>query len=219
MNRIFQVDDSTEYTSSYISTEGIDLPKYLSESENAPISDIGKGYKTTFESAEFGHAIIITAKERIKNKDNTEKLLQITQAKKNGLLYAMHTFLEQQTHRLFTEAFASSTFLAPDGFPMISATHTWNSTGKTFSNLLPGAGLDLAMFDYVGKVAGSFEDSKGSRMPLKFNTVVVQSGSTAFKQARRLFGYESDAQYRPTSIGGINIYQGAVNIIETPWMT
>lgn len=219
MNRIFQVEDSSEYVASYISTEGITLPTYIGESETPNVSNIGKGYKTTFESAEFAHSIIVTYKERLKNPDSTEKLKNITNAKKNGAIIAMNTFLEKETHRVFNEAFSSTSFLAPDGATLCADTHTWNSTGRTFDNLLASSALDLTVIDTVEKVGGAFVDAAGTNMPLNFKYILVKKGSKAAQAAKRIFGFTSREQYRPTSIGNLNIYEGSYTIIETPWLT
>jgi hypothetical protein len=83
MNKIFSVEDTTEYTESYLSNEGVTLPSYLDESEDLEDSEIGKGYRTVFDSAEFGQTMRITYKARKKVGDKTEAIAQLANNYKN----------------------------------------------------------------------------------------------------------------------------------------
>jgi len=223
MNKIFQVEDTTEYTESFISTEGVTLPTYVDESETPDTNKIGKGYKVTFDGAEFAHNVIISYKARKKVQDKTEKVIDIINKQKNGAIIAMNSFLEIETHKLLNQAFSSTSYLAPDAQVLCYGTHVWNSTGRTFSNLLSSSALDLSVVDEVEKVGGAFVDSHGTNMPLNFKTIVVKKGGKAAQAAKRIFGFNRKMdvkdQYRPTTIGNIDIYVGEYTIIETPWLT
>ena len=221
MNMILDISDTTEYTESYNATEAMDLPGYIDESENLKDSSTGKGYKVTFDSAEFGHKIKVTYKARLKAKDSTEKLLEVINREKNNAIIQMNTFLEIETHKLLNEAFSSTAYLAPDGLTICNDAHVWNSTGETFDNKLSaGTALSSTVVDAVERYAGAFTDAEGNPMPLNFKKIVVKKGGKAATAAKRLFGIpNAQGQYSPTSVGNIDIYNGFYTIIETPYMT
>lgn len=222
-SKIFDVSDTTEYTASYISTEGVDLPDYFDEGEPLKNSSIGKGYKVTYDSAEFGHKMAITKKARLKVGDSTEKVAEIANKQKNAAIIAMNTFLEKEMCALldYTNASnASYKILSPDLKPLASATHTWNSTGTTFDNDFGTDPIDIDHAADVVSYGASFVDSHGTAMPLNFNTIFVKKGGTASRQARSVYSSRNAQwQYQVTSIGDINLYAGEVNVVEIPWMS
>lgn len=147
-NMIYDVSDTNEYDTSYISTEGSDDPDYFDESEPLKRSDLGKGYKISYSKREFGKIMSITKKARIKVKDDTEAIMKIANSQKASALATMNSFLEKQTWALLDYANASNasySILAPDGKPLLSATHTWNSTGTTFDNDLGTTAISLTL--------------------------------------------------------------------------
>ena len=221
-SKIFDVSDTSEYTSSYISTEGVDLPDYFDEGEALKDSSIGKGYKVTYDSAEFGHVMAITKKARLKVGDSTEKVAEIANKQKNSAIIAMNTFLEKELCALldYTNASnASYKILSPDLLPLASASHVWNSTGTTFDNDFGTDAIDITHAGDVVTVGGAFVDSKGTAMPLKFNKIFVKTGGAASKQAKSVYASRNaQGQYTVTSIGEINIYSGEVTVVEIPWM-
>lgn len=220
--KIYDVSDSSEYTSSFTSTEGIDLPAYFDESEPLKESSIAKGYKVTYDSAEFGHIIGITKKARLKIGDNTEKLAQLANTQKNSAIVAMHTFLEKETWALLDYANGSSSsykIVAPDGAALYD-THTWKSTGAQFTNDLGTDAIDVAHAADVVAYAGAFTDAQGVAMPLRFNRIFVKTGGAASKQAKAVYASKNaQGQYNVTALGDINIYSGEVEVIEIPRMS
>jgi len=138
-------------------------------------SSTGKGYKVTFDSREFGHTITITKKARLKTKDNTEKLLEVVNREKNNAITTMMAFMEVDAHKIFNEAFSSTTYLAPDGETLCSDSHAWKSTGETFDNKYSaGTALSKTVVDALEKYAGDFTDAKGTPMPISFNKILVK---------------------------------------------
>jgi hypothetical protein len=222
-SKIYDVSDTSEYTASYISTEWVDLPAYFDEWEDLKNSSIGKGYKVTYDSAEFGHIMAITKKARLKVGDSSEKIAKIANKQKNSAIIAMNTFLEKEMWSLlnYTNATnASYKILAPDLKPLISTTHTWNSTKTTFDNNLSTSAISVAHAAAVVAKGAAFVDSHGTPMPLDFNTIYVKEGGAASKQALQVYASRNaQGQYQVTDLANINIYSGTVSVVEVPWMT
>jgi len=220
MSQIFNVSDSSEYTASFTSTEASNGTDWVTESNNYPESSLEKGYKTAFESAEFGHKLMITKKARNKVKDSTEKVLELWNKQKNYAITALHGFLERNTTGIFNEAFSSTKYLAPDGQTLISATHERKSSVTTRSNLVPTQVLSSTVVDIVEKTGGAFKSADGEQMPLNFKYCMVKKGSSASRIALKLFAARNaQGQYSPTTIGAINIYEWSYRVIENPRMT
>ncbi len=220
---VYDVSDTSEYTASYTSTEGVDLPAYFDEGEPLKASSIGKGYKVTYDSAEFGHIMAITKKARLKVGDNTESIAKIADKQKNSAIVAMKTFIEKETWALLDYANGSSSsykILSPDLQPLYAAAHVWNSTGTTFDNDLGTSAISVAHAKAVETYAGAFVDSHGVTMPLVFNKIYVKTGGAASQQAKAIYASKNaQGQYQVTDLANMNIYAGSVQVIETPWMT
>lgn len=221
--KIYDVSDTTEYTASYISTEWVDLPEYFDEWQPLKNSSIWKGYKVTYDSAEFGHIMAITKKARIKVGDSTEEIAKIADKQKNSAIIAMNTFLEKEMWSLlnYTNATnASYKILAPDLKPLLSDTHTWNSTGATFDNDLGTSAISVNHAAAVVAYWAAFVDSHGTAMPLDFNKVFVKEGWAASRQAKAIYASKNaQGQYQVEDLANMNIYEGSVQVIEVPWMT
>jgi hypothetical protein len=220
---IYDVSDTTEYDTSYISTEGSDLPQYFDEAEPLVRSTIGKGHRVAYSKAEFGKIMSITKKARLKVPDTTEAILKIANSQKDSAIISMNNFLERQMWALLDYANGSNaaySILAPDGFALYSDTHTWNSTNATFDNNLGTAALTLATAAAVEAYGGAFVDANGNAMPQNFNKIFVKKGGTASRQAKTLYSNtNAQGQYETTTLGDINIYAGSVQVIEIPWMS
>ena len=220
---IYDVSDTSEYTASYTSTEWVDLPAYFDEGEPLKDSDIGKGYKVTYDSAEFGHVMAITKKARLKVGDKTESIAAIANKQKNSAIIAMKTFLEKECWALLDYTNGSNAtykILAPDLQPLYADAHVWNSTGTTFDNNLGTDAIDLNHAQDVVSYGAAFVDSHATPMPLDFNKIFVKKGWAAARQAKAVYASKNaQGQYQVTDIADINIYAWAVQVIETPRMT
>lgn len=221
--KVFDVSDTNEYTASYTSTEGVDMPTYFDEGETLGDTKLGKGYKVTYSSREFGKFIGITKQARLKLGDSTEKIAVYAEKQKKSMLVAMKSFLEREMCAILDYANASSAsykILSPDLKAIAAADHTWNSTGTTFDNDLGASAISVAHATIVDAYAGSFVDSQGIPMPLNFNQIFVRKGGAAAKQAKQVYAAKNaQGQFQTSVYGDINIYEGMVQVIETPWMT
>ena len=218
LNKIFDVSDTTEYTESFHSTEGFDGTTYLDENQNLNSGDLDKGFRTSFESREFGVYIDVSKQARVQARDNTLAIAEIIAKQKKHALYDLNNFVTFEGMKMLNEAFGSTTIKAPDGQDIISATHTRKDGSQAFDNLLPSVAFSSTVVDEVLKRNGAMVDSKGKPMPSMMNKIIVKKGGKASIEARKLFGMYG-SQYSPVTIGGINIYMGEFDIIETPYLT
>lgn len=221
-NRIFDVSDTNERTSSYTSSEGVGAAEWLEEWETFKNSDLQKGYKVTYDTKQLAHNITLSYTVRLKSKDNTETLLTSTKRLVNGALISVHREIESAVTGMLDYDNASSAsyaIQAPDSKPILSATHTWKS-GLTFDNDLGTSAISIAHRKIVEAYAGSFTDGQGKEMPLDFNMIVVKKGGTAEQQALALYASkDAQGQYQVTTLSNINIYAGIVTIVATPYMS
>jgi len=213
-NRAIDFYNTTEIFEIFTSTEGITGSKELAETETPPLMKLEEGYSVTITEKRFGSAIILT--EKMYRRDQGDSTLKVD----TYLTRQRNKALQDTTYLLLTNAFemynsgfsSSSAYLAPDGVEVFGA-HTWKS-GTTFDNgvtaVLSEAAIDAAM-----EYAGAFTSADGKPMPLNFDTIIVKKGSAASRTARKLFA----EGISPTSVADINIYEGELTIIETPYIT
>lgn len=213
-SRLFNFVNTNEVTEIFTSTEGMTGAKELGELETPPSLTLEDGYSVTLTEKRFGGAIILP--ERVYRRDGNDMTLKVNsflQRQRNQLLVTnTHLFLTN-IHKMYNEAFSSSSeFLAPDSVEICGA-HTWKS-GATFDNGVTGV-LTESAIDTAMEYAGAFTDASGRPMPLNFDTIIVKKGSTNARTAKKLFAYGIS----PVQINDINIYEGEMTIIETPYIS
>lgn len=212
--RLFTIEETTEWSQIFNSTEAMDGIKELAENETPPTCTLDEGYQVTLQPKRFGGAIEITENDMMRAGDSTVLIDQFIQRKRDNLLKANRQKFLTEIFKLYNEAFTStSTLLAPDGVE-ICGTHTWSS-GGTFTNATTTAMGDtaIAALELYG---GAFTDAKGEPMPITFDTIVVKKGSTAARDAKKLLGVYGMVS---TKVADVNIYEGEYTIIETPYIT
>jgi hypothetical protein len=211
--RLFQIVNTSEFTESFTSTEGLTGVRELSEHETPDVLNLEEGYTVSFSDKRFGGAIEFTESDSIKMKDNTVMIDKYLKRKRNALLVDAYQKFLSDIFYLYNNAFNSSaTILAPDAVELCGA-HTWAS-GGTFTNK-DTAALDTAAMDTLSAYGGAFTDPEGKPWPIDFDTIVVKKGSAASREARRLFAKD----IKPTTIADVNLYQGTMTIIETVYIT
>lgn len=210
---LFNMVDTSQVTEIFTSTEGMAGAKNLSELETPPVLTLEDGYSVTLTEKRFGGAIILSESEykRYAN-DDTVMVPTFLERKRNQLLLEVTNLFLVETHKLYNEAFVSTDYLAPDG-AVLCGTHTWKS-GGTFDNGVTAVFSETAV-DNAMEYAGAFTDPSGKPMPLNFSALVVKKGSAAHREAIKLFA----SGINPTSVADVNIYEGDVKIIATPYIT
>ncbi len=211
---IIQFYNTSEVSEIYTSTEGMSGVTELGELTTPPSLALEDGYSVTISEKRFGGAIIVPEKVyRRDGQDNTLKVDQFLQRQRNQLLKTNVQKLITNAHLLLNQAFSStSAYLAPDSVETCGS-HTWAS-GGTFDNAVTDA-LDSSMYDTAWEYAGAFTDPAGKEMPLNFTHVCVKKGSAAHREAIKLFAKE----ITPTAVNDINIYEGELTVVETPYIT
>lgn len=215
-NQIFDFYSTSEIFEIYTSTESMNGFKELTNSEIPPILNLEEGYSVTIEEKRFGGAIVLDETTYRRNGiDSTMKVDSYLAKQSAALLRAATKKFLDESFAMINDAFTGSSYLAPDGKALIADDHTWNS-GGTFDNKATAA-LDengVAM-DAAWEYAGAFKDAAGIENPLNWSHIIVKKGSAAARTAKRLFA----ESITPTAIGDINIYQGELTIVETPFIS
>lgn len=217
---IFKMEQTNEFSEIFTSTESMTGTKKLAELETPPVSKLEDGYSVTLSEDRYGNALVISETMMRQAKDSTTKIDQFLSRQRNQVLVeADHYFITKCFEMLNTAFSTTSAYLAPDGAPICAisgtANHTWNTPGSTAWNNGVTASLSSSAIDSAMEYAGAFTDAAGKPMPLNFNTIVVKKGSANERMARKLFA----EGISPTAINDINLYQGEMTIISTPYIT
>jgi len=209
-----QFYNTSEVSEIYTSTEGMTGVTELGELTTPPSLALEDGYSVTITEKRFGGALIVPEKVyRRDGRDSTWKVDQFLQRQRNQLLKTSMQKLMTDSHLMLNEAFSSgSIYLAPDSVE-VCGSHTWAS-GTTFDNGVTAA-LDSDAYDTAWEYAGAYTDPAGKEDPLNWTHIVVKKGSAAHREAIRLFAKE----IKPTAVNDINIYEGEITVVETPYIT
>lgn len=206
--------NTSEVAEIFTSTEGMDGSKELGELETPPVLTLDDGYSVTLTEKRFGGGLVVPEKVyRRDGRDTSWKVDQYLVRQRNQALIDNTNLLLTRAHLMLNEAFLStSVYLAPDAVEVCGA-HTWSS-GATFDNHVHTA-LDMDAVDEAWEYAGSFTDPAGKPMPLSWTQIVVKKGSAASREAKRIFAKDIS----PVAINDINLYQGEITVVETPYIT
>lgn len=209
-----KMTSTPEVTEIFTSTESVGGVDELGAEETPRSVSLQDGYSVSITEKRFGNAIVLPSNvyKRAGN-DPTWKVDTYLERQRNKALLANQRKLITNAHLMFNEAFDStSEYLAPDGVE-VCGSHVWKS-GATFDNAVTDA-FDQTAYDAAWEYAGAFADSEGHEMPLNWTCIVTKKGSAAHREAKKLFA----EKISPTAVGDINIYQGELMVIETPFIT
>jgi hypothetical protein len=205
---------TSEVSEIYTSNEGMTGVKELGELETPPSLKLEQGYSVTITEKRHGGALIVPEKVyRRDGNDSTWKVDNFLKEQRDQLLITGTQLVATDAHLMLNEAFDStSDYLAPDSVE-VCGSHSWNS-GGTFDNGVTDA-LDSDSYDTAWEYAGAFTDPAGKEMPLNWTDIVVKKGSAAHREAIKMFAKE----ITPTAVNDINIYEGELRVVETPYIT
>ncbi|NTU69236.1 hypothetical protein HGB13_00180 [bacterium] len=214
-NQIFDFYTTDEVFEIYTSTESMNGFKELTNSETPPILNLEEGYSVTIEEKRFGGAIVLDETTYRRNGiDSTMKVDSYLAKQAAGILRAATKKFLDEAFLMLNDGFTGTYYTAPDAAALF-ATHTWN-TGGTFANNVTAV-LDEAgtAVDTAWEYAGAFKDAAGIESPLNWTHIIVKKGSAAARTAKKLFA----ESISPVAVGDINIYQGELTVVETPFIT
>jgi hypothetical protein len=212
--RIFNFEDTQEWTEIFNATEGMTGAKELADAETPPTLDESEGYQVSLSSKRYGAAIELTETDLIKAGDSTVMIDTFLQRKRNDVLTEMRNYFLEDIFTMLNDAFDGTYFLAPDGIALCG-THVYKATSTTFDNAVTTVfGQDA--IDDLEEYGGAFQDAFGKPRPITFDTIIVKKGSDAAREAKKLFGMYG---MTPTAVADINIYEGQYTLIETPYIT
>lgn len=210
---VFNMQTTTEWDEIYTSTEGFSVMKELAETETPSIGKESEGYKIVITPKRYGGAIVITEEDQRRKLDSTVKIDEFLMRQKDDLIKDGIDFFIKDCHKFLNEAFDStSDLLAPDG-AAICGDHTWKN-GNTFTNRVTDAFGEAAMDD-ANEYAGDFKAADGKSRTLNWKYLIVKKGSANHREAKRLFAMDA---IRPTTYNDINIYEGELDIVVTPYI-
>jgi hypothetical protein len=207
--------NTNEWSEIFGSTEGISGVRELAEEETPDVVSLDEGYNITLTPGRFGAGMVITQTTMVRAGDDTTKIDSYLMEQRNQLLKNVTNKVLVDAFYAYNHAFdTSSTVNAPDGVELC-ATHTYNG-GGTFINETTGA-LSETTIDTAWDYAGAFTDPTDSTkpMPLNWTAIMVKKASAAAKTARQLFA----SGISPVAVGDVNIYEGSLRVIETPYIT
>lgn len=206
--------NTPEVSEIYTFTEGMTGVIELGELQTPPSLSLEDGYSVTITEKRFGGALIVPEKVyRRDGKDSTWKVDQFLMRQRDQLLKTSTQKLMTDAHLMLNEAFDStSSYLAPDSVE-VCGSHSWAS-GNSFTNNVTAA-FDSDAYDAAWKYAGEYTDPSGKEDPLNWTHIVVKKGSANHREAIRLFAKE----IKPTAVNDINIYEGELTVVETPYIT
>ena len=211
--KIFRFDNTREYKELFTSTEGMSQGKKLSELENPPLKTEGEGYSMTVTESRFGNAIQISSTQMRQAESNTEMIDKYLARQAADNVRSCEAIFLNNVFELLNLGF--TTELTVDGLSIFNAAHAWNSTGNTFDNYATKA-MSVEALEELDSYGGAFQDAnEDKQMPVKFDTIIVKTGSAASRKARQILA----EKIQPTAIGDVNVFYGEKTIVETPYIT
>lgn len=172
---LFNMMDSSEVSEIFTSTEGMTGAKELGELETPPTLSLEDGYSVTLTENLVAPSFFLKLNTRDMKVMLLSRLLSSWREREISFFLEVVNYFLVETHKMYNEAFSStSDYLAPDGVE-VCGTHTWKS-GGTFDNGVTTVFSESAV-DTAMEYAGAFTDPSGKPMPLNFDTIVVKKGS------------------------------------------
>jgi len=223
--------NTSEYSESFTSDEGIDDFASLTESGAVKLLTRAEGYKVSISADEFAGSLVVTKKMRIRSRDNTTKLGEFLAKDMKKITEAGRRHIELRTHAMLDNGFVTDgsvttgkgTVLAPDTKAIFANDHAWNSGGSALDNKGTSK-FTMQSWEAALKQMGHLTDANGAKLPVNLDTIIVKLNSDAYFRVMRLFY----GKVIPTSVNvnetltNINIYQDnkeGVKIVATPYLS
>ena len=210
----FRVESTDEFTEIFTSTESLGGTQQLAENETPPINNLEDGFSVNLSDDRFGNGIEVTTTDMRKFRDSTTKVNTYLIRQRNKLMTDVRNKFVTDIHGPYNDGFVGADFTAPDGVALYGV-HSWNTVGAATWDNSATAALSEAAVQAAEEFGGAFLDASGKPMPQSYDTIFVKRGGSASVQAKKIFANA----ITPTTIGDVNIYEGAYTIIESPYIT
>ena len=210
----FNIESTDEWSEIFNSTESMTGARELSEQETPDVATLEEGYNVTLTTKRFGSAIQVSETAMEKMDDTSTKVETFLMRERDRVLMDNKYLFVTEMHKFLNYAFATTYYAAPDAVALCGS-HSWNTDGSTAWDNSATASLSTTAIDAAMLFGGAFTDAAGNPMPQTYDTIVVKLGSAPARMAKKLFA----EGITPTHIDDINIYEGEMRIVETPWIT
>lgn len=210
----FDIQSTDEWAEIFTSTEGLGGADELAEQETPAVNALDDGYSVTITTKRWGNAIEVTETAQQKMEDNTLKVRTFLERERDRLLRSVKYKFVTELHKFFNYAFATTYFAAPDTVALCGS-HSWNTSGSSSWDNSATASLDTTAMDTAMEYGGAVVDGNGEETPVSYNVIIVKKASAASRMARKLFA----EGIKPVAIGDINLYEGELLIVETPYIS
>lgn len=206
--------NTNEWTEIFSSLEGARGTRKLGELETPDVAALEQGYTKSLSPQRAGVGMIVSQDTMIRAGDDTTKIDRYLFEERDQLLKDVENDVLLDAFAPYNNAFESSNpkYPAPDGVALCG-THTYKG-GGTFVNGITDVFSEQAV-DKAWEYAGAFKDQSGKPMPLNWTAILVKKGSPVSKAAKQLFANG----ITPTAVNDINIYEGSLRVVETPYLT
>jgi len=206
--------NTNEYAEIFSSLEGLSGARKLGEVETPDTVSLEEGYNKTLTADRAGLGMIVSQTTMVRAGDDTTKIDAYLMEQRDQLLKDVTNLMLTDAFAPYNEAFdtTSPLYPAPDGISLCG-THTYNG-GGTFTNAVASTFSETAI-DTAWVYAGAFTDQGGKPMPLNWTSILVKKGSAVSKAAKQLFANG----ITPTAVNDVNIYEGSLRVVETPYLT
>lgn len=163
--------------------------------------DVYKGYKSTWEHDKWSIGLTI---ERELLEDT---MYQEVKARTKTLADSIYHTRQAHAVAPFNECRSA---IGPDGVPLAATNHPVSpQNNKTWSNFSENCPLNADNVEEIRNEAKTWTDDKGNKLLIQMDTLIVPSKLR--KQAKII----ADTDQEPdTAMNNVNIWKGAVNVIE-----
>lgn len=184
------------------------LDEWTATGNQVSYEDINKGYKSTYTHKKYSKGF------KVERELVEDDLYNEVQKKPRKLARSVYYTRQIHAASVFNNAFNAS-YLGPDAKPLCSASHPTgpNNTGTTYSNVATTA-LDATAVETDRVNSMGWKDDKGNMLVVNLDTLIVP------RNLRKAALIVADSDKEPdTSDNNVNVWKGALKVIEWPFLT
>lgn len=177
------------------------MKKWEDTGRQVHYEDIYKGYKATWTHDKWTNGLVI---ERELLED---ALYPEVKGRTKALADSIYFTRQEHAVKPFNECL---TTIGPDGVALASTSHPLGrNNASTWSNYATNTELSADNVEEIRKESKTWKDDKGNKLLIKLDTLIVP---TKLRKAAKVI---ADTDKEPdTADNNVNIWKGAVNVIE-----